>query len=278
MRFAYNSGDELIPLLKDPKDGRLPNTDFGSYTAEKFSADLLGFNDGRPLSVEQEMLVSESYETVKWLASLDVKFQPIYARQSFEKDGRHVFWGGLTLASDNEGVGLFDQEIAAFKRLGGEIRYSTAVTELIHTNGSVTCVKTSTGEDLSADAVILACGGFEASDSLRKKHIGPNWDKAKVRGTRHNTGGGLVMAQALGAQEYGLYGGCHATPMDLHMKNFGNLDLPASNLTDRLIQQFWTERAQPDCRLPKATGLKLWIPARFAPIPSRAGLRSLMAG
>ncbi len=227
MRFAYNSGDELMPLLKDPDDPRLPLTDFGSYTQEKFRTDLLGFNDGRPLSEEQVTLVAESYETVKWLASHDVKFQPIYSRQSFEKDGRHVFWGGLTLASDDEGVGLFDQELAAFKRLGGEIRYSCAVTELLHEDGAVTGVKTSQGEALEADAVILACGGFEASDSLRKKHIGPNWDKAKVRGTPHNTGDGLVMAQALGALDYGLYAGCHATPMDLHMKDFGNLELPA---------------------------------------------------
>ncbi|WP_298299232.1 FAD-dependent tricarballylate dehydrogenase TcuA [uncultured Litoreibacter sp.] len=227
MRFAYNSGDELMPLLKDPDDPRLPQTDFGSYTQEKFGADLLGFNDGRPLSEEQETLVSESYDTVKWLASHDVKFQPIYSRQSFEKDGRHVFWGGLTLASDDEGVGLFDQELAAFNRLGGEIRYRCAVTGLLHQNGTVKGVKTSLGETLETDAVILACGGFEASDSLRKKHIGPNWDKAKVRGTPHNTGDGLVMAQALGAQEYGLFSGCHATPMDLHMKDFGNLDLPA---------------------------------------------------
>ncbi len=227
MRFAYNSGDELLPLLKDPDDPRLPRTEFGSYTREKFGADLLGFNDGRPLSEEQKTLVAESYETVRWLASHNVKFQPIYARQSFEKDGRHVFWGGLTLASDNEGVGLFDQELAAFKRLGGEIRFGCAVTDLVHGDGVVCGVKTSAGETLPADAVILACGGFEASESLRKTHIGPNWDKAKVRGTPHNTGDGLVMAQALSAQEYGLYAGCHATPMDLHMKDFGNIDLPA---------------------------------------------------
>ncbi|MDA8747577.1 FAD-dependent tricarballylate dehydrogenase TcuA [Litoreibacter sp.] len=227
MRFSYNSGEELLPLLKDRDDARLPNTDLGSYTQEKFGADLLGFNDGRPLSIEQKTLVAESYETVKWLASHDVKFQPIYARQSFEKDGRHVFWGGLTLASDNEGVGLFDQQLAAFKRLGGKIQYNTAVTKLLQENGVVSGVTTSTGEELQTDAVILACGGFEANDTLRKKHIGPNWDKAKVRGTPHNTGDGLIMAEAVGAQAYGLYGGCHATPMDLHMKNFGNLDLPA---------------------------------------------------
>lgn len=226
MRFAYNSGEDLLPLMRDTSDPRLPNTDFGSYTVDKFGSDLLGFNDGRPMSAEQTALVSQSYETLLWLSSHDVKFEPIYARQSFEKDGRHVFWGGLTLAAEHEGVGLFDQELAAYQRLGGEIRYGTAVTDLISQDGRVTGVVTSTGARLEADAVILACGGFEASPELRQKHIGPDWDKAKVRGTPNNTGDGLAMAAALGAQEHGLYAGCHATPMDLHMADFGNLDLP----------------------------------------------------
>jgi tricarballylate dehydrogenase len=34
------------------------------------------------------------------------------------------------------------------------------------------------------------------------------------------------MALALGAQEHGFYQGCHATPMDLHMQEYGNLDIP----------------------------------------------------
>ncbi|MEM7265489.1 MAG: FAD-binding protein [Pseudomonadota bacterium] len=114
MRFAYNSGDELIPLLANPDDDRIPRTDFGSYTAEKFAADLLGFNEGRPMSPEQEILVGESYEAIRWLATHDVTYEPIYSRQSFEKDGRFIFWGGLSLSSANEGVGLFDMELAAF--------------------------------------------------------------------------------------------------------------------------------------------------------------------
>jgi tricarballylate dehydrogenase len=94
MRFAYDGAEDLIPLLRDPNDARLETTDFGSYTTEKFGADLLGFNDGRPLSAEQEALVNTSGETMRWLASHDVKFEPIFSRQSFEKEGRHVFWGG----------------------------------------------------------------------------------------------------------------------------------------------------------------------------------------
>lgn len=119
MRFAYDGAADLVPLLRNPDDPRVQNADFGSYDTEKFGTDLLGFNDGRPLSPEQEALVNLSGETMRWLAGHDVKFKPIYSRQSFEKDGRHVFWGGLTLAAENEGVGLFEMEMAAVEKLGG---------------------------------------------------------------------------------------------------------------------------------------------------------------
>ncbi len=224
MRFSYESGDQLIDLLENPNDIRLKNTDFGSYTQEKFKSDLLNFNDGRPLSWEQEILVSKSLETIQWLSSHDVKFEPIYSRQSFIKKGKHIFWGGLTLASENEGVGLFDQELNAFLSLGGKIFYESPVTDLIFQDNKVSGIYL--GEDkIEADAVILASGGFEANDDLRKSYIGDDWLKAKVRGTPHNTGDGLKMALDIGARKHGLYDGCHATPMDLHMKNYGGLDL-----------------------------------------------------
>ncbi|MEM8743521.1 MAG: FAD-dependent tricarballylate dehydrogenase TcuA [Pseudomonadota bacterium] len=225
MRFAYNSSDELLPLLANPDDPRIKNTDFGSYPSEQFASDLLGFNEGRPLSPEQDALVSESYDAVRWLAEYGVTYEPIYSRQSFEKDGKYIFWGGLALAAANEGVGLCEMELAAFQKLGGSIRYEAGVTDLLVDNGRVSGVRVGE-EEIQADAVVLACGGFEASEAMRAAHIGPDWSFAKVRGTPHNTGDGLTLAWAQGATQYGSYEGCHATPMDLHMKNFGNLDLP----------------------------------------------------
>ncbi|MEM9604806.1 MAG: FAD-dependent tricarballylate dehydrogenase TcuA [Pseudomonadota bacterium] len=225
MRFAYEGAEDLLPLLHDPDDPKLERTDFGAYTATQFGNDLLGFNEGQPLSPEQEILVGESIDAMRWLAGHDVKFEPIYARQSFEKDGRHVFWGGLTLAARNEGVGLFELERAAYLRLGGEIRYDAPVTDLVVESDRVVGVKV--GEEvLLADAVVLACGGFESDPQLRADYIGDDWQAAQVRGTPHNTGDGLRMALALGAVRHGRFDGCHATPMDLHMKPNGNLDLP----------------------------------------------------
>ena len=225
MRFAYDGADDLLPLLADPDDPRLPETDFGAYPKAQFAGDLLRFNGGRPLSPEQDRLVADSLSTVRWLAGHGVRFEPIYSRQSFLKDGRHVFWGGLTLAAEGEGVGLFEMERDAVLRLGGTIRYGAGVTGLVTTGDRVTGVRI--GEEaLEGDAVVLACGGFEANADLRARLMGGNWDKARVRGTPMNTGDGLLMALELGAARHGLYEGCHATPMDLHMADYGGLDLP----------------------------------------------------
>ena len=91
MRFAYENSDQLNEFLTNPNDIKLKKTDFGSYTQEKFLADLLNFNDGRPVSDEQNILVSKSFETIKWLASHNIKFEPIYSRQSFLKNGKYIY-------------------------------------------------------------------------------------------------------------------------------------------------------------------------------------------
>jgi len=226
MRFAYDSAEDLFPLLSDPTDSRLAVTDFGSYSADQFSIDLHGFNEGRDLSPEQRSLIDESLPTMQWLASHGVRFEPIYDRQSFEKDGRRIFWGGLTLAAAGEGPGLVNRELEVFRSLGGKIRYAAGMRDLIVQSDRVAGVTLESGERIEAATVVLACGGFEASAERRIEHLGPQWKHAKVRGTPHNTGLGLDVAYKLGAVKHGVYENCHATPMDLHMADYGNLDLP----------------------------------------------------
>jgi len=181
MRFAYDGADDVLALLDDPEDEQLAVTDFGSYTTDQFSIDLHGFNEGR---------------------------DPIYSRQSFRRDGRNIFWGGLTLAAVGEGPGLVDAELSAYRRRGGEIRYEAAMSGLVTGPArNVRGVRLENGEVIQARAVVLGCGGFEANAEMRVAHLGPDWSRAKVRGTPHNTGIGLTVAYELGAADGPAHGG-----------------------------------------------------------------------
>ena len=229
MRFAYQSRDELLPLLRNPESEQVDRTDFGSYPRQKFADDLSAFSDGKPLNNRQKTLVDDSYDTMLWLSRHNVCFDPIYSRQAFEKDGRYVFWGGLVLEAQGEGVGLVDAEMREFLRLGGKIQYECECRELLTDDSGVRGVRCNSPAGqitLEADAVILACGGFEANRELRRRYMGDKWAYAKVRGTQHNTGAGIEMAMAVGANMCGRPDGCHAVPMDRHMPDFGNLELP----------------------------------------------------
>jgi tricarballylate dehydrogenase len=229
MRFAYNSNEDLLPLLKNPTDERIAITDFGSYPKEKFLADLKHFNEGEPITELQQFLVDESLLALQWLATHNIKFDPIYSRQSFVKDGKYIFWGGLTLEAEGEGNGLVMDELKEFKRLGGDILYDCAAEEIVQENGKITGLKCKfQGKKVifETPSVVLGCGGFEANKKLRIQYLGKKWAKAKVRGTRHNMGHGLTMATKLGAALNGYFGGCHATPMDKNMPEYGNLNIP----------------------------------------------------
>lgn len=131
MRFAYDSFADIKPLLKNAHDEKIAITDFGSYPKEKFLADLKHFNEGEPITALQQYLVDESLAALQWLATHNIKFDPIYSRQTFKKDGKYIFWGGLTLEAEGEGDGLVQEELKEFLRLGGEIRYNCAAEELI---------------------------------------------------------------------------------------------------------------------------------------------------
>lgn len=229
MRFAYDSLADLEPLLLDPDDERIARTDFGSYSKSKFLGDLQHFNNGEKPNNLQQFLVAESLPVVQWLASHNVKFAPIYSRQTFQKDGQFIFWGGLTLEAEGEGDGLVQAELAEFLRLGGTIQYGCDVQKLLTENGVISGVRyEQNGQQhaQTANAVVLACGGFEANKELRIKYLGEKFADARVRGTRHNLGAGLGMATSIGAALGGYFGGCHATPMDRFMPEYGNLTIP----------------------------------------------------
>jgi tricarballylate dehydrogenase len=128
----------------------------------------------------------------------------------------------------NMGANLSDALFAAAEAAGADVRYETRAVSLIEDERGVygvTVVKDRRRQDITADAVILAAGGFEANPEWRARYIGPGWDLVKVRGSRFNTGDGLRMALEVGAMPYGNWSGCHTTNWDANAPQQNSLDL-----------------------------------------------------
>ena len=227
IRFAYSGLDDLVSLMPDLSENDVATTDFGTYTEDKFFDDMYEVTQYRCDPDLVECLVRQSKETMLWMRDKGVRFIPIYGRQAFKIDGKFKFWGGLTVESVGGGPGLVDSLIQSCKKRGIEIQYDTRVVDLMFDGKNVNGVVVRRGgerpETISADAVVLACGGFEADPEWRTRYLGPGWEIAKVRGTRFNTGDGIKMAIGLGAAPYGNWSGCHAVGWDKNAPEFGDL-------------------------------------------------------
>jgi tricarballylate dehydrogenase len=154
-----------------------------------------------------------------------IRFEPQFGRQAFKIDGRFKFWGGATLATWGGGPGLVEGLYKAAHKAGVKVVYNAWVTDLVMREGRIGGVEVRMGgktQTMTAGAVVLACGGFEANAEWRTRYLGKGWDLAKVRGSRFNTGDGLAMALKLGAQPRGHWSGAHAVGWERYAADFGD--------------------------------------------------------
>ena len=226
MRVVYEDVEQIMELVPDLSEKERESTDFGTYGEDAFFEDLGRVTEYRTDPDLAELLVTKSHETLRWMNEHGVRFAPIYGRQAFQVDGKFKFWGGLTLETVGGGPGLLEALKEECDRLGIEIRYRTRATRLLTENGRVVGVgaMTDDGEqEIGARTVILASGGFEANAEWRSRYLGPDWDLAKVRGSRFNVGDGIKMALDIGASPAGHWSGCHAVQWDRNAPEFGDL-------------------------------------------------------
>ena len=87
MRVAYNGVDDLARLMPDLTDEDKARTDFGAYTEDQFFDDLARVTQYRTSPELADLLVRRSFETMMWMRTKGVRFQPIYGRQAFNVGG-----------------------------------------------------------------------------------------------------------------------------------------------------------------------------------------------
>jgi len=227
-RVAYEGVADLRRLIPDLSPAEIAASDFGSYTRGKFLDDVMELSQYRSDPDLSELVVGESLATLSWMRGHGVRFVPIYGRQAFKVEGKFKFWGGLTVEVSGGGLGLMEALYGKAEALGVEIFYGMRAIGLLHEGEAgwlVKCVKGAETKRHRGRSVVLATGGFHANLEWRAKYLGPNWDLAKVRGSRFNTGDGIRMAMDHGATAHGNWTGCHSVFYDLNAPQFGDIDL-----------------------------------------------------
>ena len=242
LRFVYADRDEVLGLLPaHPQE----TVEVEPYPAERYTADIMRVTGGLADPVLTRTLVDRSLDTIKWMRDLGVQWE--LSEIFGVSDGtRRRFPPGLVLQTRGAGLGLSAALFRAAESRRIEIAYETKATKIrLDPNGAVAGLVVrgpapgdtaregpAAFRDLDARAVILASGGFEANPEMRARYLGAGWDTVTVRGTEFNTGEMLAAALEIGAQPYGHWSGCHATPVDATAPPVGDLRL--TDKTNRL--------------------------------------------
>jgi hypothetical protein len=175
--------------------------------------------------------VSDALETKDWLESLGMELELYEGRASARRPGG---WNGRIVVPDLDpdliraaGNEVFAFEHGVVTERGIDIMFSTPAKELIQDPGTkeilgvkalagVTLVQWSPeapfcytgGEEIYVKAkkgVILACGGYEGNPEMQYNFNYPGL-RLYPWGTPYNTGDGILMSSAAGAEQWHLHG------------------------------------------------------------------------
>lgn len=234
-RCTYRGMDDLAAIVRDADDAEDVTAE--PYAAEDFHKDIARTTGGRADAVLTSHMVDRSYETVKWMADLGVQWEFNRAVGTVVIKGQKTKLPfGTALRVVHEGIGLSDSLFRLVQEAGIPVRYETDARRLVvEENGRVTGVEVRTPQGnqvIRCRAAILASGGFQANPEMRTAYLGAVWNLVKVRGTRFNSGQMIRAALEVGAQGYGQWSGCHATPIDADAPVYGDLRL--TDKTNRL--------------------------------------------
>src|SRR5262249_2980578 len=152
-----------------------------------FVRDMLQATDGRGDERYFACLADEAPATMAWAAAHGVAFhQPDY----------YLAKGPPRIQPVGGGATIHGVLKAAAQSAGVAFRYGDAVQSLVLDDGCVAGVRLASGEAMPADAVVLACGGFQGNRDMMRQHFGAGGEAMPLLAPRacHNTGEGIRAA------------------------------------------------------------------------------------
>jgi tricarballylate dehydrogenase len=184
-------------------------------------------------------LAEEAPATVKWIASHGIEFiQPTY----------YLAKGPPRIQPAGGGPVLMKELARAAKLAGVAFRYGCVAQKIVSEGGRITGLEVEQDgrrETLAANAVVLACGGFQGNAAMMREHFGDGAEAMRLisPGTRFNTGDGIRMASQLDADLSGDWYGMHAEPVDARSKNSAPVVLvyPYGIVVDKNGRRFFDE-------------------------------------
>lgn len=234
-RIAHRGLQDLADFIEP--DERNEYAVVPAYTHDQFIADVERLTSGRNDPALTKVLATESLGAVRWLSRHGFRYRLMYERQAYEEeDGTFRFWGGLHIGNVDGGQGLIHDHFAAADRLGIDVRFESRGIELLQDPkqvviGVVYLDAEGQRQELRAETVVLAAGGFEANPEMRAEHLGSSWSNAKVRGTPLNTGDMIRAALEIGAQKGGDWSTCHSVAWDAFAEDNESNRLYTNRLT-----------------------------------------------
>jgi tricarballylate dehydrogenase len=183
-------------------------------------------------------LAQEAPATVQWIAAHGVAFhQPTY----------YLAKGPPRIQPVGGGASIFRELTRAVQEAGVRLRHGCAAEALVAENGTISGVRLAGSEVIAADAVVLACGGFQSNRAMMRQHFGEGGEAIPLLAprARFNTGDGIAMARALGADVAGEWDGMHIEPVDPRSSGSAPVMLlyPYGVVVDRSGNRFFDEGA-----------------------------------
>jgi tricarballylate dehydrogenase len=211
---AYLRMKSIDEVADDLVDHFMANA--GGYTDPSIEQEMVRDHaDWSPLARSQSIvdpdllgtLVDHAGPTLRWLETAGLKFDFLPTAFITTTTTRLLPVGG--------GQAMVEILTAACKAKGVTFQFETTAQALETVQGRVVGLRTRT-KTLGADAVILACGGFEGNPEMLARYVGaPAINLRPVaRGGHYNKGEGIQMALDIGAAGNGDFGSYHAEPID----------------------------------------------------------------